>query len=82
MNINFKHATYAVTRAVALARVWLSVAPVLAGSYGAFNNPEKPSRSSGQSVVYKSNDVTVVYKNQFFGEIQSYVTRTQVIDYF
>ena len=79
---NLKRASYTVSRVCALAMVWLSVAPVLAGSYGTLHHPVQLIRSSGQSVVYKSNDVTVVYKNQFFNETQSYVTETQIIDYF
>ena len=69
--INFKRASYTISRAIALAAVWLSVAPVLAGSYGTLHHAAQQLRSSGESVAYKSNDVTVVYKNQFFNEIQS-----------
>ena len=82
MMINFKRASYTVSRATALAAVWLSVAPVFAGSYSTLYHPVQTPRSSGESVVYKSNDVTVVYKNQFFNETQSQITETQVIDYF
>ena len=79
---NFKRAPYTVSRSVALAAVWLSVAPVFAGSYSTLNHPVPQLRSSGSSVVYKSNDVTVVYKSQFFNETQSHITETQIIDYF
>lgn len=80
--INLKRASYTFSRAVALAAVWLTVAPVLAGSYPMLHHPMTQLRSSGESVVYKSNDVTVVYKNQFFNETQSHITETQIIDYF
>ena len=80
--INFKRASYPVSRAVALAAVSLSVAPVLAGSYSTLHHPVKQLRTSGSSVVYKSNDFTVVYKNQLFIETQSHITETQIIDYF
>ena len=82
MMMNFKRASYTVSRAIALAAVCLSVAPVFAGSYSTLYHPVQMPRSSGESVVYKSNDVTVVYKNQFFNETQSQITETQVIDYF
>ena len=82
MMINFKRAFYTVSRAVALAAVWLSVAPVLAGSYQTRHHPVQQLLSSGSSVVYKSNDITVVYKNQFFIETQSHITETQIVDYF
>ena len=82
MMINFKRASYTVSRAVALAAVWLSVAPVFAGNYAILHHPVLQLRSSGESAVYKSHDVTVVYKNQFFNETQSYITETQIIDYF
>ena len=82
MMINFKRASFTVSRAVALAAVWLSVAPVFAGSYSTLYHPVQQFRSSGESVVYQSNDVTVVFKSQFFNETQSHITETQVIDYF
>ena len=82
MMINFKRASFTVSRAVALAAVWLSVAPVFAGSYSTLYHPVQQLRSSGSSVVYKSRDVTVVYKNQFFNETQSHITETQIIDFF
>ena len=81
MTINFKRASYTVSRAVALAAVWLSVAPVFAGGYGTPHLPVQQLRSSRSSVVYKSNDVTVIYKNQFFSETQSHITEAQIIDY-
>ena len=82
MMINFKRASFTVSRAVALAAVWLSVAPVFAGSYSTLYHPVQQFRSSGESFVYKSNDVTVVYRNQFFNQTQSHVTETEIIDYF
>ena len=82
MIINFKRASFTVSRAVALAAVWLSVAPVFAGSYSTLYHPVQQFRSSGESVVYKSNDVTVVYRNQFSKETQSDFAEAQPIDYF
>ena len=82
MMINFKRASYTVSRAVALAAVWLSVAPVLASSYSTLHHPVQQLRSSGSSVVYKSNDITVVYKNEFSSATQSYFAEVQTIDYF
>lgn len=80
--IDVKRASYTVTRAVALAAVWLSVAPVLAGSYLTLHHPVQQLHSSGESVVYKSNDITVVYKNQFSRETQIYFAEFQTKDYF
>ena len=82
MMIDFKRASYTVSRAVALAAVWLSVAPVFAGSYATLQHPVQQPRSSGESVVYKSNDVTVVYRNQFSNEPLSDFAEAQTIEYF
>ena len=82
MMMNFKRASYTVSRAVALAAVWLSVAPVFAGSYSTLYHPVQTPRSNGSSLVYKSNDVTVVYRNQFSNETQGDFAEAQPIDFF
>ena len=79
MMINFNRASYTASRAVALALVWLSVAPVFAGSYAMLHHPVQQLRSSGESVVYKSHDVTVVYKNQYFNATQSHIMAFQAL---
>ncbi|HEY5362863.1 MAG TPA: hypothetical protein VIJ49_01535 [Aestuariivirga sp.] len=60
MMTNFKQSMYHIARPIALAALLLSVAPVLAGSFAAFQNPVKQYPSSGQSVVYSSGEVVVV----------------------
>ena len=80
--IDFKRASFTVSRVVALAAVWLSVAPVLAGSHSMHYHPIQELRLSGESVVYKSSNVTVVYRNQFTNEPRSDFAEAQAIDYF
>jgi hypothetical protein len=63
MMTNFKQSLYHIARPIALAALLLSVAPVLAGSFAAFQNPVKQfpsSGESGESVVYSSGEVVVV----------------------
>ncbi len=79
---NFRKASYNIARIIVLVVVWLSVAPVLASSYGSFHHSARQPLQSGQSVAYKSDNVTVAYKNAISASSTADVVDGQVIDYF
>ena len=70
--MNPNRAMYRVIRPFALAAMLLSVAPVLAGCYGALNHPIQHFSSTGESVVYQSGDVAAVNHNQLRAAPKSY----------
>ncbi len=79
---NFRKASYNIARTIVLVVVWLSVAPVLAGSYGSFHHSVRQPIEPGHSVVYKSENVTVAYKSAISTSATADVIDGQVVDYF
>ena len=79
---NFRKVSYNVARVVILAVMWLSVAPVLAGSSVQSHHGAPQLQSSGESVVYKTNGFSVAYKNQFPADTLGPDTNGDIIDYF
>lgn len=68
---NFKRALYNISRAVVLAALLLSVAPVLAGSYAALHHPVHQFSSSGESVIYMSSNAAAINQTQYSTEPKS-----------
>ena len=79
---NVRKASYNILRTFVLAVVWLSLAPILTGSYATSHDRELQIHSTGESVAYQTNGFSVIYKNQFSETTLGRDVNGNVIDYF